>query len=325
MPKISVIVPVYNAGIYLEECLKSILQQTFQDIEVILILDCPTDGSDKVCQSFAEKDSRIKIIYNKHNLHIGLSRNRGLDIAQGEYIAFSDDDDTRELNMYEILYNKAKQEDADMVVGLTVNAYKNRHQVFEYPALRGDDFRDFALIDLISCGGFRSDTPLCVNIHPHLYKRSLLDKYQLRFVDTKFIAPEDRLFNIKVLLYARKVILEKTPMYFHRIIQNSESHSQSYFDFNKHVCYVKSVNTLLQYTLTFHLYCLEFYMGAGKLLMSGILNSLIANKSIREFICRIRLLKSDAIFASIFHFYIIPQTDKWHIRFLKKIICRVLR
>ena len=121
------------------------------------------------------------------------------------------------------------------------------------------------------------------------------------------------------------MILEKTPMYFHRIIQNSESHSQSYFDFNKHVCYVKSVNTLLQYTLTFHLYCLGFYMGAGKLLMSGILNSLIANKSIREFICRIRLLKSDAIFASIFHFYIIPQTDKWHIRFLKKIICRVLR
>lgn len=101
MPKISVIVPVYNAGIYLEECLKSILQQTFQDIEVILILDCPTDGSDKVCQSFAEKDSRIKIIYNKHNLHIGLSRDRGLDIAQGEYIAFSDDDDTRELDMYE--------------------------------------------------------------------------------------------------------------------------------------------------------------------------------------------------------------------------------
>ena len=109
----------------------------------------------------------------------------------------------------------------------------------------------------------------------------------------------------------KKVILEKTPMYFHRIIQNSESHSQSYFDFNKHVCYIKSVNTLLQYTLTFHLYCLEFYMGAGKLLMSGILNSLIANKSMREFICRIRLLKSDAIFASIFHFYIIPRTDKW--------------
>ena len=205
-----------------------------------------------------------------------------------------------------------------MVVGLTVSAYKDRQQVFEYPALREDDLRDFALIDLISCGGIRSDTPLCVNIHPHLYKRSLLDKYQLRFVDTKSIVPEDRLFNINVLLYARKVVLERTPLYFHRIIQNSESHSPSYFDFNKHVCYVKSVNTLLQYTLTFHLYYLAFYMGAGKFLMSGILNSLIANKSIRKFICRIRLLKSDTIFASIFHFYVIPQTDKWHIKVFKE-------
>ena len=325
MPKISVIVPVYNAGVYLEECLKSILQQTFQDIEVILILDCPTDGSDKVCQSFLEKDSRIQIIYNEHNLHIGLSRNRGLDIAQGEYIAFSDDDDIRELNMYEVLYSKAKQEDADMVVGLTVNAYENRHQVFEYPILREEDFRDFALIDLISCGGIRSDTPLCVNIHPHLYKRSLLDKYQLRFVDTKSIVPEDRLFNINVLLYARKVVLERTPLYFHRIIQNSESHSQSYFDFNKHVCYVKNINNLLQSTRSFQLYCFAFYIGAGKLLMSDILNSLITNKSIREFICRIRLLKSDAIFSSIFHFYVVSQAEKKHIRFLKKMVCCLLK
>ena len=78
------------------------------------------------------------------------------------------------------------------------------------------------MIDLISCGGIRSDSPLCVNIHPHLYRRSLLDKYQLRFVNIKFIAPEDRLFNINVLLYAKKVILEKTPMYFNKIKKISE-------------------------------------------------------------------------------------------------------
>lgn len=114
------------------------------------------------------------------------------------------------------------------------------------------------MIDLISCGGIRSDNSLCVNIHPHLYKRSLLEKYQLRFVDTNFIVPEDCLFNINVLLNARKVILESTPLYFHRIIQNSESHSQSYFDFNKHVCYVKNIIDLLQSTRSFQLYCLVF-------------------------------------------------------------------
>lgn len=181
------------------------------------------------------------------------------------------------------------------------------------------------LIDLISCGGIRSDNSLCVNIHPHLYKRSLLEKYQLRFVDTNFIVPEDRLFNINVLLNARKVTLERTPLYFHRIIQNSELHSQSYFDFNKHVCYVKNINNLLQSTRSFQLYCFAFYIGAGKLLMSDILNSLITNMSIREFICRIRLLKSDAIFSSIFRFYVVSQVEKKHIRFLKKIVCCLLK
>ena len=125
--------------------------------------------------------------------------------------------------------------------------------------LREEDFRDFALIDLISCGGIRSDNPLCVNTHPHLYKRSLLEKYQLRFVDT---------------------------------------------------CYVKNINNLLQSTRSFQLYCFAFYIGAGKLLMSDILNSLITNTSIREFICRIRLLKSDAMFSSIFRFYVVSQVEK---------------
>ena len=99
MPKVSIIVPVYNAGIYLKGCLDSILQQTLCDIEVILILDCPTDGSDVICQKYAEKDNRIRIIWNEKNLHIGLSRNKGLEIATGEYIAFSDNDDYRELCM----------------------------------------------------------------------------------------------------------------------------------------------------------------------------------------------------------------------------------
>ena len=74
-PKISVIIPVYNAGIYLPERIESILNQTLKDIEIIIVLDCPTDGSDKVAESYSRKDERIKLIYNPANLHIGLSRN----------------------------------------------------------------------------------------------------------------------------------------------------------------------------------------------------------------------------------------------------------
>lgn len=100
-PKVSIIVPIYNAGKFLEKCLDTLVNQTLKDIEIILVLDCPTDGSDRIAREYAEKDPRIRLIINEQNLNIGLSRNEGLKIARGEYIGFSDHDDWRELDMYE--------------------------------------------------------------------------------------------------------------------------------------------------------------------------------------------------------------------------------
>ena len=102
-PKVSIIVPIYNAGKFLEKCLDTLVNQTLKDIEIILVLDCPTDGSDRIAREYAEKDPRIRLIINEQNLNIGLSRNEGLKIARGEYIGFSDHDDWRELDMYEII------------------------------------------------------------------------------------------------------------------------------------------------------------------------------------------------------------------------------
>ena len=87
-PKVSIIVPIYNAGKFLEKCLDTLVNQTLKDIEIILVLDCPTDGSDRIAREYAEKDPRIRLIINEQNLNIGLSRNEGLKIAQGEYIGF---------------------------------------------------------------------------------------------------------------------------------------------------------------------------------------------------------------------------------------------
>ena len=76
-PKVSIIIPVYNAGEYLARCLESVVSQTLKDIEIVLVLDNPTDGSDLVAEEYSQKDSRIKIIKNEKNLHIGFSRNKG--------------------------------------------------------------------------------------------------------------------------------------------------------------------------------------------------------------------------------------------------------
>lgn len=113
MPKISIIVPVYNVGEYLEICIDSILNQTFKDFELILVNDGSTDNSLKICNYYKNIDNRICII-DKKNGGLSSARNAGLDIAKGEYIGFIDSDDYIHPQMYELLYNQIIKNKADI-------------------------------------------------------------------------------------------------------------------------------------------------------------------------------------------------------------------
>lgn len=104
MVKVSIIVPVYNVEKYLSKCIESILNQTLNDFELILVNDGSTDNSAKICEEYRIKDSRI-ILINKENGGLSSARNAGLDIAKGKYIGFVDSDDFIDPQMYEILYN----------------------------------------------------------------------------------------------------------------------------------------------------------------------------------------------------------------------------
>ena len=113
--KISVIVPVYNVKLYLHKCVDSILNQTYQNIEVLLIDDGSTDGSSDICDSYTEKDSRIKVVHKK-NGGLSSARNTGLDMATGEYILFVDSDDYIDIEMIRRLYDALVKTGADMGV-----------------------------------------------------------------------------------------------------------------------------------------------------------------------------------------------------------------
>lgn len=115
-PKISVIVPIYNAELYLEECIHSVLNQTLRDIELLLIDDGSTDGSFRICEEYSKKDNRVQVFRNK-NVGQGLERNFGVKKAAGEYIAFLDSDDQYKEDALERLYQKAMETNADMVSG----------------------------------------------------------------------------------------------------------------------------------------------------------------------------------------------------------------
>lgn len=112
--KVSTIIPVFNSEKYLEECVNSVLNQTIGNIECILVDDGSTDSSAKICDSFAEKDNRVKVVHQK-NSRIGAARNKGIDIAQGEFITFLDSDDTLEPNTYEIALKYMLCESVDIV------------------------------------------------------------------------------------------------------------------------------------------------------------------------------------------------------------------
>ena len=116
-PLISVIIPVYNTEEYLEDCLNSIIHQSLPDIEIICINDGSTDNSMDVLKKYAYNDRRLRLIDNESNLGASISRNKGLNLAIGEYIVFHDSDDFIDYDAYEKLYNFAKKnEDLDFVI-----------------------------------------------------------------------------------------------------------------------------------------------------------------------------------------------------------------
>lgn len=112
---ITVVVPVYNVENYLEKCVNSIINQTYKNLEIILVDDGATDSSSKICDNLAEIDDRIKVIH-KENGGLSSARNAGIDVAQGKYIGFIDSDDYIDDRMFEILYNSIIDNNADLSV-----------------------------------------------------------------------------------------------------------------------------------------------------------------------------------------------------------------
>lgn len=125
MPKISVIVPVYNVAPYLKKCVDSIINQTFTDIEIILVDDGSTDESGTICDQYAQKDSRVKVIH-KPNGGLSDARNSGLEVCSGEYIGFVDSDDWISPDMYETLIHFAVKEDLDVAMCGVLDIWPDR-------------------------------------------------------------------------------------------------------------------------------------------------------------------------------------------------------
>jgi glycosyltransferase involved in cell wall biosynthesis len=183
MPKVSVIIPVYNAEKYLRKCLDSVVNQTLRDIEIICVNDGSTDGSFATLEEYAKKDSRIVII-NQNNGGLSCARNSGLGITKAEYITFIDSDDWVELNMCEIFYNTIEKKNVDIVIG-AVNVIKDdsSDELVEKRANTATQYYDSLNIPRgkYKFGGRFMD--FRASAWGKLYKKSIIDKHNFRFPD----------------------------------------------------------------------------------------------------------------------------------------------
>lgn len=207
MTKVSIIVPVYNTEKYLNKCIDSLINQTLKDIEIIIINDGSTDNSDNIIKSY--KDSRIKYI-SKSNEGIGKTRNIGIDLAKGEYLAFVDSDDYIANDFCEKMYNKAQKDNCDVVI---CNFYKESKGLIKVNLDSFDDSslqENPALINKINLGPCNK-----------IYKKSLFDNPDNRFVEN--LKYEDAPFIVKILLSANKIGKLNDYLTYYVIHSNSQT------------------------------------------------------------------------------------------------------
>ena len=226
MPKISVIIPVYNNAVYLPQCLDSLLSQSFQDYECIIVDDGSNDGSDIICNDYQKKDSRLRV-FHINNQGVSHARNFGIEKAKGEWISFIDSDDWIEPNYLSILYEHTDN-DIDVIIGNMFFNFGEKQvtKVCSKPLIRKKNFPSFPLATLVpDCGRVDNlyvSMELMSSACNKLTRKSLLDKYQIRFNEQIFLN-EDGLFHLNSYIKAKDFMIIDIPLYHYRIRSNSSN------------------------------------------------------------------------------------------------------
>lgn len=208
---ISVIVPVYNGGQYLEECLESIIGQTYKNLQIILIDDGSKDKSGKICNEYAKKDKRIEVIHQE-NAGVSSARNNGLDNARGEWITFVDADDWIEKDFCDILYKKARQNNCEIAMCGYNRAVGSKSKKINFKEnetfLTSKEY-------LIAALNPQTGVGFC---HTKLIKKMAIN--EIRFKEQLKVG-EDAIYNEMIAKNITKAIYIKEPLYSYRINMNS--------------------------------------------------------------------------------------------------------
>ena len=286
-PKVSVIVPVYNVEKYLERCINSLINQSLEDIEIILVDDSSTDCSLEICNRFAKEDIRIKVI-NKANEGAGKARNAALQVALGEYIGFVDSDDFIERDMFQTLYEKAKKYNSDLVMSGVLfvdgNMFSEKGDCIRKNYFDGDtqfeDQEDLKKLRMGIIGALPEDlddSKYGMSIWKNLFRHDIIKKNNLQFQSEREILSEDALFMIDFISCINKATGINEA--FYNYCRNGDSISKSYKKdrFEKSLVFVNEVEKRFKQDIDpseYQIYIYRFWQAMCRVLCSQeIMNS----------------------------------------------------
>lgn len=214
MAKVSIIIPTYNVEMYLVECMESVIHQTLRDIEIICINDGSTDGSLEILKSYAQKDDRI-VLVDKENGGYGIAMNIGLEKATGEYIGIVEPDDFVKLDMYESLYQIAKDNDLDFV---KADFYRfkrtdedDMNMVYNRLSKNPEDYNK-----VFNPSEDTEAIRYIMNTWSGIYKKEFIEKHHIRHNETPGASFQDNGFWFQTFIFATRAMIVDKPYYMNR-------------------------------------------------------------------------------------------------------------
>lgn len=234
-PLISIVMPVYNAEKYVDMAIQSVVEQTFLDWELIIVNDKSTDNSGKLCDAWAEKEKRIRVIHLLENKGAGNARNVGIDEARGKYLTFLDSDDQIDGDLYNDILEAARETNIDVYVwGVTEQYYDQSNTIVRENKLslptkvyRGEKavHRQIILLEDKTLFGYQWN---------HLYRCDLLRNHKIYF--EKVILYEDYFFNMEFIKYAQSMcVVDNTGYYYAKRMNQSitNKYVEDYFSLSR--------------------------------------------------------------------------------------------
>ena len=242
---ISIVVPIFNVEKYLEKCIETIINQTYRNIEIILVDDGSLDNSGKMCDEYQKKDTRIKVIH-KENGGLSDARNAGIKKAQGKYIAFLDADDYVDFTMYERLYDIVKKENAEIgISGYSRINEANKEIPYFLDVEKYNKDRSFLYNMIGTLPTDTEDINVGMSVWKCLYNLDIIKENEIYFKSERVYISEDIIFQIEYFEFVNRVGLVKEPLYKYRYNESSLSKKYRKDRFEKQkILYLKEKSML---------------------------------------------------------------------------------